>query len=90
MSREGPRVIRFNSLPYVTKYIANKMKTRKHLINIGLFVVRVYIMKQGKRELCIYDVKRYLPADLQHGRLNLNNHAYGQRDVATMEHLVAD
>ena len=47
-------------------------------------------MKQGKRELCIYDVKRYLPADLQHGRLNLNNHAYGQRDVATMEHLVAD
>ena len=47
-------------------------------------------MEQEKRGLCPYDDKRYLPADLPDGRPNPNTHAYGHRDLAAEEHLVAD
>ena len=47
-------------------------------------------MEQEKRGLCPYDDKRYLLADLPDGRPNPNTHAYGHRDLATKEHLVAD
>ena len=51
---------------------------------------QVYTMKQEKRVLCLYDDKRYLLADLPDGRPNQNPHAYGHRDLAAEEHLVAD
>ena len=47
-------------------------------------------MEQEKRGLCPYDDKRYLLADLPDGRPNPNTHAYGHRDLAAEEHLVAD
>ena len=47
-------------------------------------------MEQEKRKLCPYDDKRYLLADLPDGGSNPNTHAYGQRDLAAEEHLVAD
>ena len=47
-------------------------------------------MEQEKRGLCPYDNKRYLLADLPDGHPNLNTHAYGHRDLAAEEHLVAD
>ena len=47
-------------------------------------------MEQEKRGLCPYDDKRYLLADLPESRPNLNTHAYGHRDLAAEEHLVAD
>ena len=43
-----------------------------------------------KRGLCPYDDKRYLLADLPDGRPNPNTHAYGHRDLAAEEHLVAE
>ena len=51
---------------------------------------QVYTMEQEKRGLCPYDDKRYLLADLTDGRPNPNTHAYGHRDLAAEEHLVAD
>ena len=51
---------------------------------------QVYTMEQEKRGLCHYDDKRYLLADLPDGRPNPNTHAYGHRDLAAEEHLVAD
>ena len=45
---------------------------------------------EEKRKLCPYDDKRYLLADLPDGRPNPNTHAYGHRDLAAEEHLVAD
>ena len=47
-------------------------------------------MEQEKRGLCPYDEKRYLLADLPDGRPNPNTFAYGHRDLAAEEHLVAD
>ena len=47
-------------------------------------------MEQEKRGLCPYDDKRYLLANLPDGRPNPNTHAYGHRDLAAEEHLVAD
>ena len=47
-------------------------------------------MEQEKRGLCPYDDKRYLLADLPDGRPNPNTYAYGHRDLAAEEHLVAD
>ena len=47
-------------------------------------------MEQEKHVLCLYDDKRYQLADLHDGRPNLNTHAYGHRDLAAEEHLVAD
>ena len=47
-------------------------------------------MKQEKRTLCPYDDKRYLPAESLDGRSNLHTHAYGHRDLAAKEQLVAD
>ena len=47
-------------------------------------------MEQEKRGLCHYDDKRYLLADLPDGRPNPNTHAYGHRDLAAEEQLVAD
>ena len=47
-------------------------------------------MEQEKRGLCPYDNKRYLLADLPDGRPNPSIHAYGHRDLAAQEHLVAD
>ena len=47
-------------------------------------------MEQQKRGLCPYDNKRYLLDDLPDGRPNPNTHAYGRRDLAAEEHLVAD
>ena len=47
-------------------------------------------MEQEKRGLCVYDDKRYLLADLPDGRPNPNTHAYGNRDLAAEENLVAD
>ena len=47
-------------------------------------------MEQEKRGLCPYDNKRYLLADLPDGRPNPNTHAYGHRDLAAEEHLLAD
>ena len=54
------------------------------------FIFQVYTMEQEKRGLCPYDDKRYLLADLPDGRPNPNTHAYGHRDLAAEEHLVAD
>ena len=51
---------------------------------------QVYTMEQAKRGLCPYDDKRYLLADLLDGRPNPNIHAYGHRDLAAEEQLVAD
>ena len=51
---------------------------------------QVYTMEQEKRGLCPYDNKRYLLADLPDGRPNPSIHAYGHRDLAAQEHLVAD
>ena len=50
----------------------------------------MYTVEQEKRGLCPYDDKRYLLADLPDGRPNPNTHAYGHRDLAAEEHLVAD
>ena len=47
-------------------------------------------MEQEKRGLCPYDDKRYLLADLPDGCPNPNTHAYGHRDLAAEENLVAD
>ena len=47
-------------------------------------------MEQEKRRLCPYEDKRYLLADLPDGCPNPNIHAYGDRDLAAEEHLVAD
>ena len=47
-------------------------------------------MEREKRGLCPYDDKRYLLSDLPDGRPNPNTHAYGHRDLAAEEHLVAD
>ena len=49
-----------------------------------------YIMEQEKRRLCQLDDKRYLLDNLPDGRPNPNTHAYGQRELAAEEHLVAD
>ena len=54
------------------------------------YCFQVYTMEQEKRGLCPYDDKRYLFADLPDGRPNPNTHAYGHRDLAAEEHLVAD
>ena len=51
---------------------------------------QVYTMEQEMRGLCPYDDKRYLLADLHDGRPNPNTHAYGHRDLAAEEQLVAD
>ena len=51
---------------------------------------QVYTMEQEQRELCPYDDKRYLLADLRDGCPNPNTHAYGHRDLAAEEHLVVD
>ena len=50
----------------------------------------MYTIKQENRGLCPYDDTRYLLADLPDYRPNPNTHAYGLRDLATEEHLVAD
>ena len=47
-------------------------------------------MEPEKRGLCPYDGKRYLLADLPDCLPNPNTHAYGHRDLAAEEHLVAD
>ena len=47
-------------------------------------------MEQEKREICPYDDKWYLLSDLPDGRPNPNTHAYGHRDLAAEEHLLAD
>ena len=47
-------------------------------------------MEQEKRRLCQLDDKRYLLDNLPDGRPNPNTHAYGQRELAAEEHLVAD
>ena len=52
--------------------------------------LHVYTMEQEKRGLCPYDDKRYLLADLPDSSPNPNTHAYGHRDLAAEEHLVAD
>ena len=51
---------------------------------------QVYTIKQEKRALCPYDEKRYLLADLPDSRQYSNTHAYGHRDLAAEEHLLAD
>ena len=50
----------------------------------------MYTIKHEKRGLCAYDDKQYLLADLPDGRPNPNTNAYGHRDLAAEEHLVAD
>ena len=51
---------------------------------------QLYTMEQEKRGLYPYDDKRYLLAGVPDGRPNPNIHAYGHRDLAAEEHLVAD
>ena len=51
---------------------------------------QVYTMEQEKRGLCPFDDKQNLLAYLADGRPNPNTHAYGHRDLAAEEHLVAD
>ena len=58
-------------------------------VDLAIFL-QVYTMEQEKRGLCPYDDKRYLLADLPDGRPNPNTHAYGHRDLAAEENLVAD
>ena len=47
-------------------------------------------MEKEKRILCLYEVKRYLIADLPDGRPNPNTYAYHHCDLAAKEHLVVD
>ena len=47
-------------------------------------------MEQEKRGLCPYDDRRYMLADLPNGRQNPNTHAFGNYDLASEEHLMAD
>ena len=51
---------------------------------------QVNTMEQEKCELYLYDDKPYLLADLPDVCPNLNTHAYGHRDLAAKEHMVAD
>ena len=50
---------------------------------------QVNTLEQEKRGLCLYNEKQYLFADLPDGRPNLNTNAYGHRDLAAEEHLIA-
>ena len=52
--------------------------------------IPIYTIKLTKREICPYDDKLYLFADLPDCRPNPNNHAYGNRDLAAEEHLEVD
>ena len=51
---------------------------------------QVYTMEQDKRGHCSYEDKRYLLAELPNKRSNSHKNAYGHRELATEEHLVAD
>ena len=53
-------------------------------------MISVVHLEQEKRGLCPYDDKRYLLADLPDGRPNPKTHAYGHRNLAAEEHLLAD
>ena len=75
-----------SKLHQVRLIISNLICITAHLT----ICVQVYTMEQEKRGLCPNDDKRYLLADLPHGRPNPNAHAYGHRDLAAEEHLVAD
>ena len=44
--------------------------------------MQIYTLEQEKRDLCPYDDKRYLLADLTDGSPNPNTHAYGHYDLA--------
>lgn len=48
------------------------------------------MLEQKERELCPYDDKRYLLADLADGKANLKTHAYGHKDIAAEKEHVAD
>ena len=54
------------------------------------YLFQVNTMEQEKRGFCPSDDKRYLSADLLNCGPKLNTHAYGRRDLAAEEHLVAD
>ena len=51
---------------------------------------QLHTIEQEKRGICAYDVKQYLLAYLPDGRQNPSIHAYGNRDLAASEHLLAD
>lgn len=51
---------------------------------------QLYTLEQTKRGLCPYDDKRYLLADFADGEPNPITHAYGHKDYAIKEQLVAD
>ena len=59
------------------------------IVHLSIYL-QVYTVEQNIRGLCPYDDKRYLLADLPDNRPNLNTHAYGHRDLAAEEQLVAD
>ena len=50
----------------------------------------MYSLEQEKRDLCPYDDKCYLLANLTNGSQNPNTHAYGHKDLAMEEQFVAD
>ena len=45
--------------------------------------MQIYTLEQEKRNLCPYDDKCYLLADLPDGTPNPNTHAYGHHELAT-------
>ena len=50
----------------------------------------MYTMEQVKRNLCPYDDKHYLLADINDGRPNPYRYAFGHHDFVSEENLVAD
>lgn len=49
----------------------------------------MYTLEQSDRGLCPYDDKRYLVADFADGVPNSNKHAYGHKDIAGKEQVLA-
>jgi hypothetical protein len=62
----------------------------KKLFYVIILLTQVYTLEQSKRGLCPYDDKRYLLADLADGVPNPNTHAYGHKDLAGEEQVVAE
>ena len=85
----------------LTNVVNRRIGSKLHQVRLIIFIlicmtahmticVQVYTMEHEKRKLCPYDEKQYLLAELPDGRPNPNTYAYGNRDLAAGEHLMAD
>ena len=85
----------------MTNVVHRSIGSKLHQVRLTIFILicmtthlticfQVYTMEQEKCELCLYDDKRYMLADLFDGRSNPHIHAYCHRDLAAKVHLVAD